>query len=235
MRNDRDGDGWRQIKEDLFKQLIELLNDKGLLDLRDNRLLVQSLDGHFYHSLNLFLNSDLKNRKKSDLLPLAGLYRFFQPSVEFKDTVMVGNCWIRYVEDGNYLTAEMEQDYTPKGGNKRENRFIGTVVPVDDKKCFWIDKDRNRNLQRLIKLLILQRRTLEDGTEEVLSLNGWCRYESEGLELARRVFLERASQTIVSEYYPKDHEIVPQKLRPYLTRNSSHKNVIELEPIRFQV
>ena len=148
---------------------------------------------------------------------------------------MVGNCWIRYVEEGNYLVAEMEQDYTPKGGNKRENRFIGTVVPVDEKKCFWIDKDKNKNLQRLIKLLILQRRTLEDGSEEVLSLNGWCRYESEGLELARRVFLERASQTIVSEYYPKDHEIVPQKLRPYLTRNSSHKNVIELEPIRFQL
>jgi hypothetical protein len=208
-----DTSAWQRIGEDLFRQLIKMLDEKGVLTLRDNHLVLRQIDGHFHHSMRETLTAS-----EHPIEALPGRYVCFQPASDIDGHALIGECEIVHNSVANALEVKMMQKYTPHQQEQRINVYEGTLVRTTDKECLWIDRDYANKATRVIRIRIVQR---DSSKACAISLSGWSHYEYEGRQLARRIFLERVDDDyeIHSEYYPVDSDQIPAKLRLYLDRH----------------
>ena len=121
---------WKDIKEDTFKNLIQLLHDKGFLTLYDNHLIYKN-DEALFHSLNNFYNND----PLTDFKSLAGIYRTFNVALHDEGDLIKGKLVIEYIEDGNYLKTYHDVYH------RHDNHNDGIIYSYSGTITFYRDKN----------------------------------------------------------------------------------------------
>ncbi|MEM6603400.1 MAG: hypothetical protein AAF621_05050 [Pseudomonadota bacterium] len=142
--------GWKSIREDTFNALIGLLQDKGWLEISDNRLVYQKTEGLF-HALEYHYN-DIHS-SSMDYGIFAGEYRSFNIALMNRNTIIKGNLNIEYHPNENYLSAVHNVSFD----NKFQKEFIytGTVTVINGKNHLIL-KAANEDIFEEIRLQIIR-------------------------------------------------------------------------------
>lgn len=230
-------DVWHKLKEPAFRDIIRVLQYYDALDLKDNHLLLESINGYFFHAHNAFYEScDL------DVQCLTGFYHCYLPSA-IENRALLALCHISYDERSNSLKTHTVQRFFPENMEPRTYSFKGIIVRKNERSCYQIDQDERKNMDRHNNFKIIHRH------EKIKSLEGWSQFTYMDNDYIRRIIMERCDKcnSMINDpyddeeldrktctrldYYPLNAPEIPKALRIYLdnSKNSSLINIVELK------